>query len=325
MSSWQTIESDVGVFTHLVKDLGVEHIQFEDVPYLEHLRMLTTPLYGVIFLFQYDPTPYRNNTPIQGVYDVDYPDELFFARQTIQDACGTQAILNTLLSIAQQNGDKIKLGDELTRFWQFTSGFKDQVLRGETMSNSEMIRNVHNSFTCPDPFERDPTAPREGKSSRDVYHFTGFIPYNGYIYELDGLHEYPIIHRHYGSDNTDPKSFAIHMAALLEERIAAMEVSTNGKFSVMAMVHDKIDYFSEKLESPTIDQTERYKLQELLEIEQQQRHRWKREIALRRQNLFGLVYELTKQITSNMSDTQFQKQLSSASQATIERYSRRHR
>lgn len=59
------------------------------------------------------------------------------------NACASQAITNLLLNVT--NSD-VKLGTILENFKNFTSGF-DACTRGLTLSNSEEIRKLHNSFS----------------------------------------------------------------------------------------------------------------------------------------------------------------------------------
>ena len=60
-----------------------------------------SPVYGVIFLFKWthEAAGARAEAPLDGEYDQTATDNnLFFAAQTIQNACGTQAILSVILN-----------------------------------------------------------------------------------------------------------------------------------------------------------------------------------------------------------------------------------
>jgi ubiquitin carboxyl-terminal hydrolase L5 len=68
------------------------------------------------------------------------PPGVFFAKQTIQNACATQAILSILL-----NRPQLDLGPCLADFKSF-SDLLDPEMRGEAIGNMEVVRTVHNSF-----------------------------------------------------------------------------------------------------------------------------------------------------------------------------------
>ncbi|KAJ5388486.1 hypothetical protein N7509_011027 [Penicillium cosmopolitanum] len=151
VGGWSTIESDEGVFTSLIETLGVQNVQFEELISLDAdtIRSLGS-VYGVIFLFKWtrEAAGARAEAPIDGTYDETAAENnVFFAAQTIQNACGTQAILSVILN--HDNPPKplpaIPLGTELASFKDFTTGFPPE-LRGEALSNSEAIRTAHNTF-----------------------------------------------------------------------------------------------------------------------------------------------------------------------------------
>lgn len=69
-----------------------------------------------------------------GVPDYQASENIFFAAQTIQNACGTQAILSILLN----QDDTVEIGSELKGFRDFTKEFPSE-FRGEALSNSGRI------------------------------------------------------------------------------------------------------------------------------------------------------------------------------------------
>jgi ubiquitin carboxyl-terminal hydrolase L5 len=81
-----------------------------------------SPIYGVIFLFKYLSSTSRSSEPADGRFDFDAAENIWFAQQTIQNACGTQALLSVLL-----NQDEPDVGDGLREFKEFTSGFPSEV------------------------------------------------------------------------------------------------------------------------------------------------------------------------------------------------------
>lgn len=110
---------------------------------------------------------------------------MFFAKQVINNACATQAILSVLLNCFHSD---VNLGPTLTAFREFSSSF-DPAMKGLALSNCDQIREVHNSFARQQMFEFDfkTTAKDE-----DVFHFVAYIPFEGRLYELDGLKDGPI-------------------------------------------------------------------------------------------------------------------------------------
>ncbi|SCU81798.1 LANO_0B04214g1_1 [Lachancea nothofagi CBS 11611] len=313
--SWNTIESDAGIFTHLVQDLGVSGVQFSEISVLDSLKDLAGVLYGAIFLFKYDASDYSKSEPMQGAYDHNYPDSLFFANQTIQNACGTLAVINTLLSLSSDYPEEIKLGSTLSEFLSFTSAFKDSELRGESISNSDQIRNVHNSFSSPDPFVMDEKPQRPDRESGEIFHFVSFIEHEGVLYELDGLRPVPIVHREFNNDSRDKSQFAENVIELLQNRMGSM-LNSNGKFSVIAIHRDTLDYLHDLKEEGAITDYD-YEIGHAQELNK--RDAWSKEISLRRQNLYGLVFELMKQVSGSMTNQEFSERVSEAQKTTQER------
>jgi len=77
----------------------------------------------VIFLFKYPTGEKPSDTPNDGTFDFQAAENLFFAAQTIQNACGTQALLSVLLNKEPQ----VEIGPQLTDFKEFTSAFPSEV------------------------------------------------------------------------------------------------------------------------------------------------------------------------------------------------------
>lgn len=307
MSGWNTIESDAGVFTRLITDLGVEGLQFEDIPYLQYLEeeSVSSLLKGVVFLFPYEVSLYQGSEPVQGTYETD-SDKLFFSQQTIQNACATQAVINILFNLAKEDEESVTLGPELSQFYEFVKDFHQAELIGETINNSELIRNVHNSFTPPNLFVMDEDPYRNRGKPEEVFHFVGFIPYRSRIYELDGLRPYPIEHGPF----TD---FAKDVQNILQERMNILVQLGVHKFNIIGVIKDKLEFLQNQLQKEDINDSEEFILAEQLQEELNKREKWNEEITFRRHNLTGLVLELAKQTCSSMSQQEFQDALVHAS------------
>lgn len=254
-----------GVFTYLLDNLGVKDVQFEELLTLEPDALASLyPVYGVIFLFKY-PTdkPYASTEkPLDGEFDRDASERLFFAAQTIQNACGTQALLSVLLN---KEGE-VEIGSSLRDFKEFTMMLPPE-FRGEALSNSELIRDVHNSFAKSSPFVDE--TQRTGGETEDAFHFVAYTPIDGTLYELDGLQPAPIAH---GACTAE--DFPTKVMDVLQRRINRYDI-TEIRFNLMAMVRDL------RIQAREIGDMD------MLEREQRKRRDWQFENALRRHNFVG--------------------------------------
>lgn len=277
---WNTIESDAGVFTSLIENLGVKNVQFEELLTLDPSELLTLqPLYGVIFLFKF-PTdrPYATaDGPLDGTFDHDASERIFFAAQTIQNACATQALLSVLMN---KTGD-VDIGEQMKDFREFTMVLPPE-FRGEALSNSDLIREVHNSFARSSPFADE--TQRTGEPSEDIFHFIAYTPVDGVLYELDGLQPAPISHGPCATED-----FPLKVVDVLQRRIARYD-ATEIRFNLLAMCRDlriRAREFGDE---------------ELLEREERKRKDWLFENALRRHNFVGFAGEVVKKVVENKLD-----------------------
>jgi len=155
----------------------------------------------------------------------------------------------------------------------------DQQLRGEALSNSELIRDVHNSFARSSPFIDD--AQRLATEEDDVYHFIAYTPINNKLYELDGLQPAPISHGECAFDEFPDKVIPVLQRRI--ERYPMNEI----RFNLLAMVRDL------RLRARETGD------HEWLYREEQKRNAWRWENALRRHNFVGFIGEVLKGVVGS--------------------------
>ncbi|KAL8364636.1 hypothetical protein RB595_003766 [Gaeumannomyces hyphopodioides] len=294
---WNTIESDAGVFTYLLEELGVKDVQFEELLSLDPDDLAELhPVYGVIFLFKYPTnTPYTaRDKPLDGEFDHAAAERLFFAAQTIQNACGTQALLSVLLNKVGDDGDddgdkeqRVDIGAALRDFRDFTMPLPAE-FRGEALSNSELIRGVHNSFARSSPFADETQRAGADDEADDAFHFIAYTAVGGTLYELDGLQPAPISHGSCGSSGGG-EEFANKVMDVLRRRVARYETSEI-RFNLLAMVRDL------RIQAAELGDAE------AAETERRKRRAWRIENSLRRHNFVGFAGEVLKGVVKAKLD-----------------------
>ncbi|KAF7265322.1 hypothetical protein GWI33_021306 [Rhynchophorus ferrugineus] len=267
---WCLIESDPGVFSELIREFGCKGVQVEELWSLDGQQFESLkPIHGLIFLFKWTKD---TSEPSGSIVQDNRLEKIFFARQVIENACATQAILSVLLNCRHVD---LKLGANLTELKEFCQGF-DANMKGLTISNSQVISSVHNSFARQHIFEVDSTM---AKKEEDAYHFISYVPIDGRLYELDGLKQGPI---DLGPITPDTDWTDV-VRPIIEKRIQRY---SDGEihFNLMAIVSDRKMIYERKIEelqkqidngaSDTL-QSEITNLKLLIEEEDNKRHQYK--------------------------------------------------
>ncbi|KAK3941201.1 ubiquitin carboxyl-terminal hydrolase isozyme L5 [Diplogelasinospora grovesii] len=203
--SWIEVESDPALFNGILHRLGVQEADIKEVFSIdeESLANIPQPVLGLVFLFQYFAEESSEVT--------EEGQNLWFANQTISDACGTIALLNIVM-----NAEGLDLGARLERFKQDTLDLAPP-LRGNMISNSSWIRTAHNSsarrmdllnaaLSLQNQVDngkkkkkraRASSARKEGKgkttkpTSDAAFHFIAYVPHGNHVWQLDGLETRP--------------------------------------------------------------------------------------------------------------------------------------
>jgi len=280
------IESDPGVFTELIQKFGVSGVQVEEMWSLDKEQFIDLkPVFGLVFLFKWT----ADEEPAGSVVQDSRLDKIFFAKQVINNACATQAILSVLMNIADSS---VTLGPTLQDLKEFCSSF-DAGMKGLTLSNSDQIRTVHNSFARQTLFEFDS---KKADKDDDVFHFVSYLPIDGRVYELDGLKAGPVDHGPCGEDWTDA------VRPVIEARIQKYKEGEI-HFNLMAMIQDRKDRYNNQLKElnnlpADIQAPEVARIEMLLADEENKRAKWRTENIRRRHNYLPLIMELLRSLAS---------------------------
>lgn len=292
-SEWCTIESDPGVFTELIGQIGVKGVQVEELYALDPVLLAElNPVYGLIFLFKWDEK-------LAAEKRVTEPpsDRVFFANQVITNACATQAILSILLNRASD----IDVGDELREFANTVKDFPPQV-RGLAIGNQETIRKAHNSFRRPEGIT---VIDKTATATEDAFHFVAFLPINGHLYELDGLQEGAI---NLGSCTNENWLEAV--TPIIQQRIEKYSGSEI-RFNLMALVKDRVQVLNGQIQAMEQERNvlessgqssaaadsldiQLADLRERLAEEESKRASWKEENIRRKHNYIPFLYNLLR-------------------------------
>lgn len=300
-SDWCLIESDPGCFTELIRGFGVSGVIVEELYNLSDNQNFQNlhPIYGLIFLFKWQKA---DDSKADIVRDSRL-SRLFFAKQVINNACATQAILSILLNAPTKKSKEdefgVELGDSLQNFKEFSKDF-DPTMKGLALSNSDNIRHVHNTFARQQMFEFDA---KQADKDDDVFHFISYIPFEGRLYELDGLREGPV---DLGTipDGTDWIQVARPVIEKRMQQYSADEI----QFNLMAVVQDKLPIYKRKLaeleqqvNTGMVTDTLEIQLSELthrVTEEETKRRAYDVENIRRKHNHLPLIVEILKKLSS---------------------------
>ncbi|KAH8791490.1 hypothetical protein BGZ57DRAFT_784675 [Hyaloscypha finlandica] len=221
---WVELESDPALFSYILRAYGVRNVKIQEIFGLDDdsLLFLLKPVYGLIFLFKY-----RDNDADEDENAPKCPKHVWFANQTTSNACATVSLLNIVM-----NTPEIDLGDALTAFKESTRLLKPPY-RGQALSHSDFIRNIHNSFlrkmdvlnadlALQNDYEKwvkanktpkKKIATKKASKKKTVkkrrrrkdedeagYHFVAYVPINGSVWRLDGLQRQPVNLGEHGED-----------------------------------------------------------------------------------------------------------------------------
>ncbi|KAH9513848.1 hypothetical protein Btru_031549 [Bulinus truncatus] len=215
---WIPLESNPKVLNKYVHNLGMDSSwNFVDVYGFDAdlLAMVPRPVAAVILLF-----PDTKQLELIGEIQSDYPKELYYTKQTIDNACGTVAIVHALAN--NQNQINFDENKHFKTFLELTNSLNPEE-RAKFLEQNNKMGAAHGDCAQ----EGDTQAP--SVDERVKSHFVAFIHFNGTLYELDGRKDAPVVH-----GTTTPETFLEDCAEVVKKFISREPENVN--FNVMALV-----------------------------------------------------------------------------------------
>ncbi|KAJ7069636.1 ubiquitin C-terminal hydrolase [Mycena amicta] len=271
------IESDPDVFTRLARRLGIRGVQFVELYEIEPWAVDHLDPLGLVFCFLW-----RKDTHRPADFDDTAAERVWFANQLSDDACASQALLNIAL-----NCPDLQIGEELVMFKSETERMSP-VMKGLAISSSPFIRTAHRALARPSDLrgalhsaatttldaakkkatkpkattsKRNTTAkkpkketPQDAEDGEEVYHFIGYVPAHGKVWELDGLKSGPLEVGELSDDPTDAerKTWMDVVRPALRMKMQKYGGAAGGnniRFCLLALVDGHFEKASDNLES----------------------------------------------------------------------------
>ncbi|KAG5446018.1 Ubiquitin carboxyl-terminal hydrolase isozyme L3 [Clonorchis sinensis] len=180
---WVPLEANPEVMNQFMYNLGIKpEWQFSDVYGFEPelLSMVPRPVLAVIMLY-----PLHDSHTDDGIGEsVDNP-HVFLVKQTISNACGTIALLHSIMNNEHvlEFKDRSLIDELMARTRDMRPSERAAVVEGE-----ERLSKLHENSAAKGQTEAPPA------STKTNLHFVCFIENSGQLYELDGRKDLPVLH-----------------------------------------------------------------------------------------------------------------------------------
>ncbi|CAG8519347.1 1759_t:CDS:10 [Diversispora eburnea] len=204
------------LFTALMNSLGIKGAKATEVFVLDQQDNFDDigEIYGFVFLFKMNETKgglLNDNVDYDEEFLEDYPPNVYFANQVVDNACATLAVLNIALNCPQ-----LEIEQELKEFKEFTWDLPPAT-RGFSITTHPNFRQIHNSMARhPEDsliIEEEDNKKKKDNSNEEkgeVYHYIAYVPVDEEVWQLDGL---------YPRTYTDEKIWYDAARGVINERI----------------------------------------------------------------------------------------------------------
>jgi len=186
-SAWIPLQSNPEILNKYLRKLGVtEDWSVVDVLGFdsELLEFVPKPVKALLLLFpcsdKYEQHRLAEDEKLKE-NPTKYPNDLFYMKQTIHNACGTCALIHAL-----SNNKDIVLEDGILK--TFLDAARDLTAeeRGKLLEANAAFMETHQTLAVRDQSEN----PSDGEN----HHFIALVEKDGELYELDGRKSFPIKH-----------------------------------------------------------------------------------------------------------------------------------
>merc|ERR1711976_720787 len=187
MANWIPLESNPEVINKYMSKLGLESgAEFGDVYGCDDglLDMVPDPCRAFILLFPITEKYEKFRQEVSESLKLEYPDSLFFMKQTVGNACGTIGLIHAIAN----NLEHVKLTEGSTLY--------NFIKTGEEKSSDEIATMLENDDSFQTAHE---SAGNEGQTNYDEsdrvdLHFVAIVEHKGDVWELDGRKTAPVNH-----------------------------------------------------------------------------------------------------------------------------------
>lgn len=213
---------------YISEKLGVSSdYKFVDVLGLDEelLQFVPQPVKSVILLFpcseKYEAHRKEQNDELEK-NPPEIPKNLFYMKQTIHNACGTIAIVHSVL-----NNSQIALKEDgILKMYFDKARDVGPAERGRILEEDKAFAESHEQFAT-DAENQTSANPAEPVN----HHFIALVEHEGDLWELDGRKNFPIKH-----GKTSEASLLSDAAKVCKEFMAQFFEAHELKFNVLALV-----------------------------------------------------------------------------------------
>lgn len=189
---WFPLESNPSLMNSYIAKIGFDTSLYEltDVFSTESwaLDMIPQPVAAVVMLYPLTDVQeeHRRSEQVSPA-----PDEVWFMKQRIGNACGTIGLLHALLNTPEGLRTlSIRPDSWLHSFYQDCPAPLSPVAKAERLEGDSTIKTLHDKATSD---ESNQTS-RGSLEDKVITHFVALVHVNGGLYELDGRKDGPVRH-----------------------------------------------------------------------------------------------------------------------------------